>query len=144
MSPRNQRTNQRNQRANQRNSRINQKRKSQKEYEKRIRCIFSYRFRKYCFENWRELAEEVKLFLSNRIDDFELYVFGSVVEGGWCVGTSDIDIAVISKKFEDRELSSDIFNALRDKFLEIPFEFHILTPKKWELLKKLARKFEKI
>ncbi len=83
------------------------------------------------FSDFLRYAEDVKRILTNCLSDFEVYVFGSVLKD-FSPGLSDIDIAIVSDEFESREKKLQIYDLLFEKFFDSPFEFHLLTKKKWE------------
>ena len=59
--------------------------------------------------------------------DAEVYLYGSIVEGDYSMGLSDIDIAVVCDSFSSRDLKLEIFGKLTKMFFDSPFEFHVLT-----------------
>jgi len=61
-----------------------------------------------------------------------VFVFGSVVRGDYCIGLSDIDVAIVSEDFKNREKKLRIYNVLYEKYFDSPIEFHLLTPQQWE------------
>jgi predicted nucleotidyltransferase len=74
---------------------------------------------KYYFSNYVEVAREVKE-LVNREVKAGVFVFGSVVRGDYCVGLSDIDVAIVSSDFEDREKKLRVYSLLYEKCFESP------------------------
>ena len=72
--------------------------------------------------------------------DCKVYVFGSILEGNYSVGLSDIDVAIVSEEFTDRNKKFEILDILWDAFFESPFEFHLLTPRQWEYYKRFVKK----
>ena len=88
------------------------------------------------FRNYLKYAKEIKRVVSKYLDRFEMYVFGSVVRGGFSPGLSDIDVAVVSEEFESREKMLEVYDELFERFFETPFEFHLLTPKRWEFYRR--------
>jgi predicted nucleotidyltransferase len=95
--------------------------------------------RKYYFSNYVEVAREVKEIV-NREVKARVFVFGSVVRGDYCVGLSDIDVAIVSCDLEDREKKLRVYSLLYEKCFESPLEFHLLTPRQWEFYLKLIGK----
>jgi predicted nucleotidyltransferase len=87
---------------------------------------------KYYFSNYVEVAREVKDIVSKEVEA-RVFVFGSVVRGDYCIGLSDIDIAIVSDEFENREVKLRVYTILYEKYFDSPIEFHLLTPKQWEL-----------
>jgi len=74
----------------------------------------------------------MKVLMSKYPGEFELYVFGSAVKGDYFTGLSDIDVAIVSDEFESRENKLRVYDVLFDKYLNSPFEFHLLTMKEWK------------
>jgi len=95
-----------------------------------------YEERRKYFEKLDEYLEEIKRIVKSAVPDAKIFLFGSVVKGEYSVGLSDIDIAIISKEFENREKKLEVFGMLTEKFMDSPFEFHLLTPKQWEFYSK--------
>jgi predicted nucleotidyltransferase len=87
--------------------------------------------KKYYFLKYKEIAGEVKDTANEEVKA-RVFVFGSVVRGDYCVGLSDIDIAVVSSDFKDREKKLKVYNKLFEKYFDSPIEFHLLTPEQWE------------
>ncbi len=82
------------------------------------------------FKNYIELCREIKALVSKYVDA-EVYVFGSVVRGDYSVGLSDIDVAVVSNKFKDRDLKLKIYDLIYEKYFKTPIELHVLTEEEW-------------
>jgi len=99
-----------------------------------------YRERKKYFENLETYVDEIKSIAKKECPDAQVYVFGSVVEGDYSIGLSDIDIAVVSEMFKDRDKKLEVFGKLTKIFFDSPFEFHVLTREQWENFKNFARK----
>lgn len=97
-----------------------------------------------CFQKFKECAEEIKKVLSNHLSNFEIYVFGSVVRGDYSIGLSDIDVAIISDEFVNREKRLEVYDILFEKFFESPFEFHLLTEERWKFYLKFIDRFIKV
>ncbi len=83
------------------------------------------------FSNFMKYAREVKESLRGQLKNFEVYIFGSVVRGDFSPGLSDIDIAIVSDEFESREKKMRVYDLLFEKFFDTPFEFHLLTRRRW-------------
>ncbi|WP_290900435.1 nucleotidyltransferase domain-containing protein [Ferroglobus sp.] len=103
-----------------------------------------YKRRKKYFEELEKYLEEIKKFVDYICPDAKVYVFGSVVEGDYSVGLSDIDVAVVSNDFEDRNKKLEVFGKLTKKFFESPFEFHVLTEEQWENLRRFAKRYREV
>jgi len=84
------------------------------------------------FLNFKKYAIEIKNILKNYLSEFEVYVFGSVVRGDYSPGLSDIDIAVVSDEFKNRQKKLEVYDILFEKFFHTPFEFHLLTKDRWK------------
>jgi predicted nucleotidyltransferase len=52
------------------------------------------------FENYKEYIIDIKKFLENKISNFKIFVFSSVVRKDYVLGLSDIDIAIVSNEFK--------------------------------------------
>jgi predicted nucleotidyltransferase len=96
------------------------------------------------FENYKEYIIDIKKFLENKISNFKIFVFGSVVRKDYVLGLSDIDIAVVSNEFNDRNKRKTIDSLLFEKYFSYPYEFHLLTEEQWEFYKRFIDKFEEI
>lgn len=83
------------------------------------------------FENFREIGKEIKEIV-NRHVKAKVFIFGSVVRNEYSVGLSDIDVAIVSNEFKDREKKLKVYDILFSKYFDSPFEFHFLTEKQWE------------
>ena len=92
------------------------------------------------FKNYGKYAKEMRALLSKYLEEFELYVFGSVIKGDYSIGLSDIDVAIVSNEFESRENKLRVYDVLSEKYFDSPFEFHLLTPKEWKLFLRFIRK----
>ena len=104
-----------------------------------------YKERKEYFENLEKYLEEIKKYVKQIVPDAKIYLFGSVLENNYSIGLSDIDIAIVSDKFKNREEKLYVFGILTKKYLNSPFEFHVLTTKQWEFFKKfLKEKYKEI
>ncbi len=101
-----------------------------------LRKVYEGR-RKY-FEDLENYLEKIKEVVAENNPDAKVYLFGSVAEGNYSVGLSDIDVAVVSEEFRDREKKLEIFGKLTKTFFDSPFEFHVLTPEQWEVFKRFV------
>jgi len=88
------------------------------------------------FKNPDKFAREMKETISKLISHFEIYIFGSVIRGDYSPGLSDIDVAIVSNEFENREKKLQIYDLLFDRYFNSPFEFHLLTEKQWKFYRK--------
>ena len=95
------------------------------------------------FKNYSKYVKEMKKLLSEHLKEFQLYVFGSILND-YSVGLSDIDIAIVSDEFKSREKKLRAYDVLFEKYFYSPFEFHLLTKKEWEFfLRFVGKKFIK-
>jgi len=107
-----------------------------------LRDVYEKR-RKY-FERIDKYLKEIKEIVKKEIPDAEIYLYGSVGEGKFSVGLSDIDVAIVSERFKDREKKLDVFGKLTKEFFNSPFEFHVLTWEQWDFYKKFIKSAKKI
>ena len=103
-----------------------------------------YEDRRKYFEDLDSYLREIKEIVQRECPDSEIYLFGSVVNGNYSIGLSDIDVAVVSDTFRDRDKKLDVFGKLTKSFFDSPFEFHVFTEVQWELFKKFVKKYRKI
>lgn len=103
-----------------------------------------YEERKKYFENLERYLDYAKRIVKNFCPDAEIYFFGSVLEGNYSVGLSDIDVAIVSDEFRDRDKKLEIFGKLTEQFFDSPFEFHVLSKEQWEKFIKMVGKYRKI
>ncbi|WP_257640090.1 nucleotidyltransferase domain-containing protein [Archaeoglobus fulgidus] len=103
-----------------------------------------YERRKKYFDNLEEFLKEIKEITRRDVQDAEMYLYGSVVEGDYSIGLSDIDIAIVSDIFKDRNRKLEFFGKITKKFFDSPFEFHILTKKEWKMSKRFIRKYRRL
>jgi hypothetical protein len=103
-----------------------------------------YEERKKYFENLDLYLREIKKIVQKKYPRAKIYVFGSVIEGKYSIGLSDIDVAVVSDAFEDRDEKLTFFGSLTKKFFDSPFEFHVLTPEQWEFFRRFAGKYKEV
>jgi predicted nucleotidyltransferase len=96
------------------------------------------------FLNFKEVGKEVKEIVNKHVKA-RVFIFGSVVRNDYCIGLSDIDIAIVSDEFENREKRLKVYDILFSKYFDSPLEFHLLTPKQWEyFLKFIGNEFIEI
>ncbi|AAB89634.1 MULTISPECIES: nucleotidyltransferase domain-containing protein [Archaeoglobus] len=100
--------------------------------------------RKY-FENYRHYAKIIKKLAKKMLEDAEVYVFGSVVEGRH-TPANDIDILIVSKHVPKRneDRAKIVGQILKDIDVFAPFEIHLATPELFEIYRKFAKKMEKV
>ncbi len=103
-----------------------------------------YERRKKYFENMESFLLEIKRIVKENVPDAELFLFGSVVEGNYSIGLSDIDVAIVSDAFLQRDLKLELFGKLLEKFFDSPFEFHLLTKERWEYYSRFIKKFQSL
>jgi predicted nucleotidyltransferase len=92
------------------------------------------------FKKYIEICREIKKRLLEIID-VKIYVFGSVVKGDFSIGLSDIDVAIVSDEFNDREKKLKIYDFLFNKYFSSPFEFHLLTENQWSFYRSFIDKY---
>ena len=96
------------------------------------------------FKNFMEVGKEIKRLVCKTVHA-RVFIFGSVVRKEYSPGLSDIDIAVVSDEFKDREKKLMIYDMLFDKYFDSPIEFHLLTEKQWEFfLRFIGRDFVEV
>jgi len=88
--------------------------------------------RKKYFDNLNFYLKEIKKLVKSLVPDAKVYLFGSVIKGNYSIGLSDIDIAIVSKDFENRDKKLKVLDVLLKKFFESPFEFHVLSENQWK------------
>ena len=103
-----------------------------------------YERRRMYFDNLDYYLRKIKEIVEKNVPNAEIYLYGSVAEGDYSIGLSDIDIAIVSDNLSDRDKKLELFGVLTKKFFESPFEFHIFTKEQWESYKKFIKKFKKI
>ena len=91
------------------------------------------------FKNFINVAKEIKKLVCKNIKA-RIFVFGSVVRNEYSPGLSDIDIAIVSDEFKNREKKLKIYDLLFDKYFESPIEFHLLTEKQWKFFLRFVGK----
>ncbi|MBA5942192.1 MAG: nucleotidyltransferase domain-containing protein [Methanophagales archaeon] len=92
------------------------------------------------FKNYGKYVKEMRELVSKDLEEFELYVFGSAIKDDYSVGLSDIDLAIVSDEFEFRKKKLKVYDLLFEKYFDSPFEFHLLTVKKWEFFLRFTGK----
>ncbi len=83
------------------------------------------------FKNFVEIGREIKELVCKYINA-KIFIFGSIVRNDYSVGLSDIDVAVVSEEFKNREKKLMIYDILFDRYFESPLEFHLLTETQWK------------
>ena len=92
------------------------------------------------FKNYGKCVKEMRDLLSKYLEEFELYVFGSAIKGDYSIGLSDIDVAIVSNEFELRKKKLRVYDVLFEKYFDSPFEFHLLTVKRWKFFSRFIGK----
>ncbi len=103
-----------------------------------------YEIRKRYFECFDSYLQEIKEIVQRECPDAGLYLFDSMVKDEYYIGLSDIDVAVVSGRFKDKDKKLEVFGELSRTFFDSPFEFHVLTEEQWEFFKNFVRKYTKI
>ncbi len=102
----------------------------------------TYERRKKYVKNLDKYLLEIGKFLKSKVENFEIYVYGSILSDEFSIGLSDVDIAIVSDEFEDRDKKLEIFGELTKMFIDAPFEFHVLSREQWEIYKRFIRTFK--
>jgi predicted nucleotidyltransferase len=89
-------------------------------------ALLTYLHKKKYFENYLEIAKQIKEFISKNYDEnVRVLVFGSVPKGTY-TPLSDLDILIISDKIKEyAKAVVEIKDHLNDFFA--PIEFHFAT-----------------
>jgi len=103
-----------------------------------------YEERKEYFENFNKYLNKIKEILNKNLKEYKIYLFGSYVRGDYSIGLSDIDIAIVSEEFKDRDKKLEVFGILIKEFFNSPFEFHLLTNEQWEFYKRFIDKYKEV
>jgi len=103
-----------------------------------------YKRRRKYFDNLEYYLEEIKKIVKRKFPDAEIYLYGSVVDGDYSIGLSDVDIGIVSDELSNRDKKLELFGELTKKFFESPFEFHIFTKEQWKSCRRFIGKFRKI
>jgi len=103
-----------------------------------------YEDRRKYFEDLDIYLREIKDIVQRECPDAEIYLFGSVVNGNYSIGLSDIDVAAVSDTFRDRDKKLDVFGKLTKSFFDSPFEFHVLTHEQWKFFRNPVKKYRRI
>lgn len=100
--------------------------------------------RKY-FENYIDYGRKIKEIVRKKLEDAEVYIFGSVVEGR-SSPASDIDVLIVSKKMPSKQSERAMLTALILKEIDLyaPFEFHLVNLKEFNWYKRFIRKLVRI
>ncbi len=100
--------------------------------------------RKY-FENYMDYARVIKRVVRRELDDAEVFVFGSVVEGKH-TPASDIDILVVSEKMPARQSERARLRAMVFREIDFfaPFEIHLVNPEEFEWYRRFVKKMVRV
>ncbi|MEM5820829.1 MAG: nucleotidyltransferase domain-containing protein [Candidatus Aenigmatarchaeota archaeon] len=90
-------------------------------------------------EKVKKLLKEMKKIVNQHVNA-KIYVFGSIVKGNFSIGLSDVDIAIVSDEFKNREKKLEVYDILFSKYFDYPFEFHLLTEKQWNFYLRFIKK----
>ncbi len=98
------------------------------------------------YKNLDKHLEEIKKRAKEILPDAKIYLFGSVVEGRYIPGKSDIDVLIVSKKMprtasEQAKIRVEI---LKDVGFFSPFEIHLADEEVFEYYKKNVKKLVEI
>ena len=98
--------------------------------------------RKRYFDSYIEYVKKIKQIAESLLGDVEVYVFGSVVEGGYHPVLSDIDVAVIT---EDRDRKKHLELKVRvQREVGDVFEIHVVNAKEWAFYRRFIGKVVRI
>ena len=101
-----------------------------------------YERKKDYVKNLDKYLMEIGKFLKGKVENFEIYVYGSILSDEFSIGLSDIDIAIVSDDFKDRDKKLEIFGELTKMFIDAPYEFHVLSREQWEFRRKFVKNFK--
>ncbi len=103
-----------------------------------------YEDRRNYFEDLDSYLREIKKIVQKGCPDAEICLFGSVVNGNYSIGLSDMDVAVVSDTFRDRDKKLNMFGKLTKSFFDSPFEFQVLTHEQWKFFRNPVKKYRRI
>lgn len=87
--------------------------------------------RREMLREWRIWVSRIATIARNILRDTEVYVIGSIARGDY-VGSSDVDVVIVSPNTPNGALSRAEVKALIEKMLDLPyyhpFEIHLLKP----------------
>lgn len=102
-----------------------------------------YMRRKKYFENYLEYAKKIKEIVNKKVKA-RIFIFGSVLTEDFSIGLSDIDIAIVSNEFGNKEKKFEILDILFEEFFDSPFEFHVLTEKQWKFYLNFIKRYKEV
>lgn len=103
-----------------------------------------YERRRRYFERMDEYLARIKEIVTREVAEADIYLYGSVVEGDFSIGLSDIDVAIVSDEFLNRDKKLEVFGKLMREFFDSPFEFHVLKREQWNFYRNFIKNFKKI
>ena len=96
------------------------------------------------FREYRRIGKEIKETVSMHVKA-RVYIFGSAVRGDYSVGLSDLDVAIVSDEFKNRDKRLKVYDILFSKYFKTPIEFHLLTNEQWKFyLRFIGKEYEEI
>ena len=91
------------------------------------------------FSNFKEIGKEVKEIVNKHVKT-RFFIFGSVVRNDYCIGLSDIDVAIVSDEFENREKRLKVYDILFSKYFDSPFRISFVNSKAMGVFLEVHRK----
>jgi predicted nucleotidyltransferase len=91
------------------------------------------------FSNFKEIGKEVKEIVNKHVKA-RFFIFGSVVRNDYCIGLSDIDVAIVSDEFENREKRLKVYDILFSKYFDSPFRISFVNSKAMGVFLEVHRK----
>lgn len=96
------------------------------------------------FREYKRIGNEIKKIVSRYVEA-RVFVFGSAVRGDYSLGLSDLDVAIVSDEFKDRDRRLKVYDVLFSRYFKTPIEFHLLTNEQWEFyLKFIGEEYEEV
>ncbi|PUA33022.1 MAG: hypothetical protein B9J98_02810 [Candidatus Terraquivivens tikiterensis] len=84
----------------------------------------------YLFRNLRKILQDVKYEINLLLPGSEVYLFGSTAKERY-TALSDVDLLVVSD-VNDSEKITMVKSTLKRKYIDYPFEFHIVDRSTYE------------
>lgn len=103
-----------------------------------------YERRKKYFEKIDYYLADIKEIVNKIVPDAEIYLYGSIIEGSYSIGLSDIDLAIVSDSFSDRKMKMEVLGLLLKSYFDSPFEFHVLTKEEWKFRLRFIKVFKSV
>ena len=94
-------------------------------------------------ERFNPVVKEIKKIVNSEVKA-KIFVFGSILSNEYSIGLSDIDIAIVSNEFINKEIKMRVLSMLLDKYFDSPFEFHVLTEEQWKFYLIFIQQYKEI